>query len=106
MIHIKSKSEIEKMKGAGKIISELFQLLEENILPGISTKDLDRIATDYIIKNGAFPSFLGVPNYYGGIDFPAAICASVNAEISHGIPNGQEDYSWLDDPWPWEYGKK
>lgn len=89
MIHIKSKSEIEKMKNAGKILSELFQLLEENILPGISTKDLDRIATDYIIKNGAFPSFLGVPNYYGGIDFPAAICASVNSEIIHGIPNGK-----------------
>ena len=89
MIHIKSKSEIEKMKNAGKIISELFLVLEEKILPGISTKDLDRIATDYIIKNGAFPSFLGVPNYYGGIDFPAAICASVNSEVIHGIPNGK-----------------
>ena len=86
MIDIKSKSAIEKMKDAGKILSDVFQLLEENILPGISTKALDRIVTEYIIKNGALPSFLGVPNYYGGIDFPGAICASVNSEIIHGIP--------------------
>ena len=63
--------------------------VEENILPGITTKELDRIASDYIIKSGAFPSFLGVPNYYGGVKFPGAICASVNGEIIHGIPDGR-----------------
>lgn len=87
MIDIKSKSEIEKMKAAGEIVAGVFQLMEENILPGISTKDLDRIAMEYIIKNGAVPSFLGVPNVYGGMDFPAAVCASVNEEVIHGIPN-------------------
>ena len=90
MISIKSKSEIEKMKASGKIVAEVLNKIEENILPGITTKELDRIASDYIIKNGAFPSFLGVPNYYGGIKFPGAICASVNGEIIHGIPSRRQ----------------
>ena len=89
MINIKSKSEIEKMKDSGKIVAEVLNKVEENILPGITTKELDRIASDYIIKSGAFPSFLGGPNYYGGVKFPGAICASVNGEIIHGIPDGR-----------------
>ncbi|MFR1517790.1 MAG: type I methionyl aminopeptidase [Clostridia bacterium] len=89
MINIKSKSEIEKMKDSGKIVAEVLNKIEENILPGITTKELDRIASDYIIKNGAFPSFLGVPNYYGGIKFPGTICASVNGEVIHGIPDAR-----------------
>lgn len=87
MINIKSKSEIEKMKDSGKIVAEVLEKLKENIFPGITTKELDNIATNYIIKSGAFPSFLGVPNYYGGIKFPGAICASLNGEIIHGIPD-------------------
>ena len=87
MINIKSKSEIEKMKAAGKIVSEVLALMEEHILPGISTKELDRIAGNHIIKSGAFPSFKGQPNFYGGPAFPATLCASVNHEVIHGIPN-------------------
>ena len=87
MINIKSKTEIEKMKASGKIVAEVLREIEKNIFPGITTKELDRIATNYIIRSGAFPSFLGVPNYYGGIKFPGAICASVNGEIIHGIPD-------------------
>lgn len=89
MINIKSKSEIERMKDSGKIVAEVLLKIEENISPGITTKELDKIASDYIIKNGAFPSFLGVPNYYGGIKFPGAICASLNGEVIHGIPDGR-----------------
>ena len=89
MINIKSKSEIERMKDSGKIVAEVLLKIEENISPGITTKELDRIASYYIIKNGAFPSFLGVPNYYGGIKFPGAICASLNGEVIHGIPDGR-----------------
>ena len=90
MINIKSKSEIEKMKASGKIVSEVLGEIEKNIFPGITTKELDRIATNYIIRSGAFPSFLGVPNYYGGIKFPGAICASVNGEVIHGIPDDRK----------------
>ena len=89
MINIKSKSEIEKMKASGKIVAEVLLEIEKNIFPGISIKELDRIATNYIIRSGAFPSFLGVPNAYGGKKFPGAICASVNGEIIHGIPDSR-----------------
>ena len=89
MINIKSKSEIEKMKASGKIVAEVLLKIEKNIFPGISIKELDRIATNYIIRSGAFPSFLGVPNAYGGKKFPGAICASVNGEIIHGIPDSR-----------------
>ena len=90
MINIKSKSEIEKMKASGQIVKEVLGEVEKNIFPGITIKELDRIATNYIIRSGAFPSFLGVPNYYGGIKFPGAICASVNGEVIHGIPDDRK----------------
>ena len=83
---IKSHGEIAKMIEAGKVLQEVFAVLYEKISPGISTKDIDKIAKECIIKNGALPSFLGVPNYFGGIDFPGAVCASVNEELIHGIP--------------------
>ncbi len=86
MIQIKSKYEIEQMKSAGKIVGEVLELLKEKILPGISTKELDRIATSYIIKNGAFPSFKGQRGLSGAIPFPASLCVSINDEVIHGIP--------------------
>lgn len=86
MIPILSKYEINNMKTAGRIVGEVLALLREKIIPGISTKELDKIAEDYIIRNGAFPSFKGQPGFSGAPDFPAAICASVNDQIIHGIP--------------------
>lgn len=90
MINIKSHSDIQKMIEAGKIASDLWIELEKKIFPGITTKELDKFATNYIMERGASPSFLGVPNYYGGIDFPGAICASVNNEVIHGIPDNRK----------------
>ena len=90
MINIKSNSDIAKMIEAGKIACGIWSELEKKIFPGITTKELDRFVTDYIIERGASPSFLGVPNYYGGIDFPGAICASVNNEVIHGIPDNRK----------------
>ncbi|MBO7288518.1 MAG: type I methionyl aminopeptidase [Clostridia bacterium] len=81
MISIKSTSEIEKMRAAGKILSGTFKELEKHIQPGITTKELDKIAYDYILSQGAKPSFLN----YGG--FPGSICASVNDVVIHGIPD-------------------
>lgn len=54
--------------------------VERNIVPGISTKELDLIAYDFIVKNRAKPAFKG---YHG---FKGTICASVNEEVIHGIP--------------------
>ena len=80
MIHAKSPKEIEYMRDAGKVVAETHRELAKAVKPGISTKELDQIAEDYIISKGAIPSFKG---YHG---FPATICASPNHVVVHGIP--------------------
>ena len=79
-IKIKKEIHIEAMRAAGRITGETLNLLEKEIKPGITTKELDKIAEEYIRAQGAVPSFKGL---YG---YPASICASVNDEIIHGIP--------------------
>jgi methionyl aminopeptidase len=86
MISIKSKSEIELMKRACEVVAMAHELIREAVKPGVTTQELDRIAEDYIRKQHAIPSFLGVKGGHGAIDFPATICASVNNEVIHGIP--------------------
>lgn len=83
MVAIKSKSEIEKMKQAGKVTYGALCAVRDGIHPGVTTKELDKIAEDYIRGNGCIPSFKG----YGG--FPGSVCASVNDEIIHGIPSNR-----------------
>ena len=81
MITIKSAKQVEKMRKACEITREALELMKKNIRPGISTKQLDKIAHDFIISKGGKPNFL---NYN---DFPGSICASVNDEVVHGIPD-------------------
>ena len=81
MIIIKNSQQIEYMKRAGKVVSDTLARIEEVIKPGISTVEIDKLAEKIILKQGAKPSFKG----YSG--FPASICASVNDEVVHGIPN-------------------
>lgn len=81
MVTIKSKTEIENMKAAGKVTGEALKILEENVKPGITTLELDRIAEKYIRSQGCIPSFKN----YGG--FPGSVCISVNSEVIHGIPS-------------------
>lgn len=83
MITIKSAKQVEKMRKSCQITKELLLLLEKSVKPGISTKQLDKIAHDFIVSKGAKPNFL---NYNG---FPASICASVNDEVVHGIPDNE-----------------
>lgn len=80
MITIKNSQEIEYMRQAGRVVGETLLKLEEIIRPGITTAEIDRLAEEFITKQGAKPSFKG---YYG---FPASICTSVNEEVVHGIP--------------------
>lgn len=80
-IELRSPSEIEKMRIAGKAAAEILEGLKSFIKPGISTKDID---VEVYKKTRSFnmkPAFLG----YGG--FPASACVSVNDELVHGIPN-------------------
>ncbi|MCP5514355.1 MAG: type I methionyl aminopeptidase [Spirochaetales bacterium] len=81
MIKLKSKKEIEKIRASGKILAETFEIIKENLKSGITTKEIDNIAYDYIIKCGAKPAFKGYMGY------PASICISVNDEVIHGIPS-------------------
>lgn len=86
MISIKSQRELDRMKKAGEVVMLAHKRLEEIIAPGVTTKELDRVAAEVIRIKGAIASFKGVPCPYGGMDFPGAICASVNNEVIHGIP--------------------
>jgi methionyl aminopeptidase len=81
MITIKSKTEIEKMRIAGRLTGEVLNMLEEHIKPGITTGQLDKLAYDYITSHGAKPSFL----HYEG--YPASLCTSINDEVVHSIPS-------------------
>ncbi|MBL0389385.1 type I methionyl aminopeptidase [Tumebacillus sp. ITR2] len=80
MIVSKSKVELDLMRDAGRIVALTHKELQQALRPGITTKELDQIADDFIRKQGALPSFKG---YHG---YPASICASVNDELVHGIP--------------------
>ncbi|SDI90025.1 type I methionyl aminopeptidase [Alteribacillus bidgolensis] len=80
MIICKTDRELDIMREAGRIVAITHQELQKHIQPGISTKELDKIADKSIRQHGAIPSFKG----YGG--FTGSICASVNEELVHGIP--------------------
>ena len=83
MIIIKSDMEIEYMRNAGKVVADTLATIEAVIKPGITTAEINKLAEEFILEQGAKPSFKG----YGG--FPASICASVNDEVIHGIPNNR-----------------
>ena len=84
MINIKSSREIELLKIAGSIVYETHQYLKPFIKEGITTKELDTLAEDFIRSKGAIPSCKG---YHG---FPATLCTSVNEEVVHGIPSNRK----------------
>ena len=81
MIVLKSAREIDIMRKACQISAEALKIAGEAVKEGVSTYEIDRIAYEYIKKQGAEPNFL---NYNG---FPATACISVNDEIIHGIPS-------------------
>jgi methionyl aminopeptidase len=80
VIVLKTPAEVEIMRRAGRVAAIARERLREAVRPGVRTRDLARLAEETIRSYGATPSFKG---YHG---FPAAICASVNAEVVHGIP--------------------
>ena len=82
MIAIKNERELALMRKACKITAAARALAGEMVRPGVSTKQIDKAVHDFIVSQGAQPSFLG---YHG---FPGSICASVNNTVIHGIPGG------------------
>lgn len=81
MIELKKADEIEKLRKANKIVAKTLDFLESEIKAGMSLKQIDKMAEDFILSCGAKPSFKGL---YG---FPGAICTSLNEVCIHGIPD-------------------
>ncbi len=86
MISLKKKEEVEIMREGGKRLAEIMNELIDYARPGISTIEIDKLAEKLVFDKGGKPSFKG---YSGGMakGFPATICASINSEVVHGIPN-------------------
>jgi methionyl aminopeptidase len=82
MIIRKSEQEIQAMAQAGRVVAGTLALLGESMRPGVTTKELDEIAEEFIRSQGGVPTFKG---YHG---FPASICTSPNSMVVHGIPGG------------------
>lgn len=82
MIHYKTKEEVELMRISSLLVSKTLAHVASHIKAGISTLELDKIAEDFIIANGATASFKG----YGTPPFPFACCISVNDAVVHGFP--------------------
>ncbi len=82
-IILKTDEEIELMRQSNRLVGMTLGELSKHIKPGVTTLQLDKIAEEFIRDHGAIPTFLG----YGG--FPNSICASVNENVVHGIPNNK-----------------
>jgi methionyl aminopeptidase len=89
MVTRKSRSEIERMRQAGRIVAEVLDKIEAELRPGVSTADLDAMAETHIRSSGATPSFKGYPGINPKRPFPASVCISIDEEIVHGIPGSR-----------------
>ncbi len=88
MVDIKSKREIELMKEACKLTFLTHEEIRKAIRPGISTMELDKLAEDFIRKNGGIPAQKNYPSGIKGVpNFPSTLCISVNDVVIHGIPS-------------------
>ena len=82
-IPIRKPKEIEEIKKPAKLVAKTLKLLRELTKPGITPLELDRIAEDFIRKNGGRPSFKGL------YDFPNSVCISINGCVIHGVPTNK-----------------
>jgi len=87
MIKIKRPEEIELMRVAGRVTAEVLDIMREAVRPGISTGELDRLAEEHIRKNNGIPAFKNYKPAFNMTPFPGTICASINEEVVHGIPD-------------------
>lgn len=81
MISVKSSKDIEAMREGGRILAVIMDQVSKEAVPGVATKDLDRLAESLIFQFGGEPSFKGYNR------FPAAMCVSINEEVVHGVPS-------------------
>jgi methionyl aminopeptidase len=81
VIVLRSQAEIDRMRAANQLVSEVLASLEVAVAPGVTTADLDALAERLVRAGGAEPAFKGYRGY------PATLCASINEEVVHGIPS-------------------
>ena len=86
MIFLKTDDEIELLRQSNLLVGKTLAEVAKLIKPGVTTRQLDKVAEEFIRDNGAIPTFKGYPSPYGG-PFPGALCTSVNEQVVHGIPN-------------------
>jgi methionyl aminopeptidase len=86
-ITLRSRREIELIRKAGAVVADVLSKLHEVAKPGVTTGQLDSIASQITARAGAVALFKGVHNPYARIPFPACICASINEQVVHGIPS-------------------
>ncbi len=86
MIYLKTDEEVELLREANLLVGKTLAELAKIITPGVTTRQLDKLADTVIRDHGAEPTFKGFPNPYGS-PFPASVCTSVNEVVVHGIPD-------------------
>jgi len=84
LISLKTGRDVDAMRKAGKITAAARALAGEMVKPGVSTKAIDKAVHDFIVSQGATPSFL----HYSG--YPASVCISINEQVIHGIPGSRK----------------
>ena len=87
MILIKSRTEILQLREAGRIVAQTFEIIREEIHPGVKLRHLDKIAENFIIKQGAETLYKGITQRPHQVPYPGVITAALNNEICHGMPN-------------------
>ena len=86
MVYLKTDDEIELLRASNDLVGKTLAEVAKYIKPGVSTKQLDTIAEEFIRDNGAIPTFKGYPNQ-NRVPFSGSICTSVNDVVVHGIPS-------------------
>lgn len=84
--YIKTPEEIEKIRESCQIVADVLRMIEKNIKAGMTTKELDTMAEDFILSCGGKPAFKGVDAGLG-TPYPATLCVSIDEEVVHGIPS-------------------
>jgi methionyl aminopeptidase len=87
---LRSRQQIALMRAAGRLVAQTFEVLRSHVRPGVTTAELDRIAEDFVRKNGGKPAYKGYGGVNGRRPFPATLCISPNNVICHGFPSQQK----------------
>ena len=86
MIFLKTEEEIELLRASNLLVAKTLAEVAKLIKPGVTTRELDKVAEEFNRDNGAVPTFKGFPNQFGD-PFPSTLCTSVNDQVVHGIPD-------------------